>query len=118
MNESYIHHENLQSASDSIANRMTALPIFEHYTIDKQAPFSSIDGQNFECRINTFKARFSSKYFRKGKVFIERFWRAVKYEEIYLNEYATTDALRKALKRYFHFYNTERPHQTFDAATP
>ncbi|MFT5084696.1 MAG: hypothetical protein ACI9Y1_002752, partial [Lentisphaeria bacterium] len=67
VNESYIHHENLQSASDSIANRMTALPIFEHYTIDKQAPFSSIDGQKFECRINTFKVRFSSKYFRKGK---------------------------------------------------
>lgn len=51
-------------------------------------------------------------------IFIERLWRSVKYEEIYLNEYATTDALRKALKKYFHFYNTERPHQTFDAATP
>jgi len=67
VNDSYIHHDNLQSANDSIANKMTALPIFKHYTIDKQAPFSSIDGQKFECRINTFKARFSSKYFRKGK---------------------------------------------------
>jgi putative transposase len=51
-------------------------------------------------------------------IFIERLWRSVKCEEIYLNEYATTEALRKALKKYFHFYNTERPHQTFDAATP
>ncbi len=51
-------------------------------------------------------------------IFIERLWRSVKYEEIYLNEYATTDVLRKALRKYFHFYNTERPHQTFDGATP
>ena len=51
-------------------------------------------------------------------IFIERLWRSVKYEEIYLNEYATIDALRKALRHYFHFYNRERPHQTFDGATP
>jgi putative transposase len=51
-------------------------------------------------------------------IFIERLWRSVKYEEIYLNEYATTDVLRKALRKYFHFYNVERPHQTFKGATP
>ncbi len=51
-------------------------------------------------------------------IFIERLWRSVKYEEIYLNDYATTDALRKSLRKYFHFYNIERPHQTFEGATP
>ena len=51
-------------------------------------------------------------------IFIERLWRSVKYEEIYLNEYATTEILRKALQKYFHFYNVERPHQTFKGATP
>jgi putative transposase len=51
-------------------------------------------------------------------IFIERLWRSVKYEEIYLNDYATADELRKALRKYFHFYNTERPHQTFNGATP
>ncbi len=51
-------------------------------------------------------------------IFIERLWRSVKYEEVYLNDYATTDALRKALRKYFHFYNSERPHQTFEGATP
>jgi|TARA_B110000263_G_C15253917_1_gene485498 putative transposase len=51
-------------------------------------------------------------------IFIERLWRSVKYEEIYLNDYATTEILRKALQKYFHFYNTERPHQTFNSATP
>jgi putative transposase len=51
-------------------------------------------------------------------IFIERLWRSVKYEEIYLNDYANAGALRKALRKYFHFYNTERPHQTFGGATP
>ncbi len=51
-------------------------------------------------------------------IFIERLWRSVKHEEIYLNDYATTEELRKALRKYFHFYNTERPHHTFDEATP
>lgn len=51
-------------------------------------------------------------------IFIERLWRSVKYEEIYLNDYATVDALRLALRKYFHFYNRERPHQSFEGATP
>ena len=51
-------------------------------------------------------------------IFIERLWRSVKYEEIYLKDYETVDALRKSLKKYFHFYNVERPHQSFDGATP
>ncbi len=51
-------------------------------------------------------------------IFIERLWRSVKYEEIYLNDYESTQELRKALRKYFHFYNTERPHQTFNGATP
>lgn len=51
-------------------------------------------------------------------IFIERLWRSVKYEEIYLNEYCSVDALRKALNKYFHFYNAERPHQSFNGSTP
>ena len=51
-------------------------------------------------------------------IFIERLWRSVKYEEVYLNEYHSAESLRVALKRYFHFYNHDRPHQSFDSRTP
>lgn len=51
-------------------------------------------------------------------IFIERLWRSVKYEEIYLKEYETVDALIQSLSKYFDFYNQERPHQTFGEATP
>ncbi|VAW86009.1 Mobile element protein [hydrothermal vent metagenome] len=51
-------------------------------------------------------------------IMVERLWRSVKYEEIYLNEYESVAALKKSLKRYFRYYNYERPHQSFGDATP
>lgn len=51
-------------------------------------------------------------------IFTERLWRSVKYEEVYLNEYASPREARQGLSRYFHFYNFERPHQTLDYLTP
>jgi putative transposase len=51
-------------------------------------------------------------------VFVERLWRSVKYEDIYLKDYATVPALETGLGRYFRFYNHERPHQSLDYCTP
>jgi putative transposase len=51
-------------------------------------------------------------------IFIERLWRSVKYEEVYLKEYSCVEELRKALKKYFNFYNHYRPHQRFGGRTP
>ncbi len=51
-------------------------------------------------------------------VFIERLWRSVKYEDVYLKEYRTVIDLRIGLNEYFLFYNQERPHQAFGQYTP
>jgi putative transposase len=51
-------------------------------------------------------------------VFIERLWRSVKYEEIYIREYDSVTDLVQRLKQYFNFYNFERPHQSLDGKTP
>jgi putative transposase len=51
-------------------------------------------------------------------VFIERLWRALKYEDIYLNDYATVPELEAGLERYFYFYNHERLHQGLGYRTP
>ena len=51
-------------------------------------------------------------------VFIERLWRSVKYEDIYLKDYATADELIEGLGRYFTFYDRERVHQALDYRTP
>jgi putative transposase len=51
-------------------------------------------------------------------IFIERLWRTVKYEDIYLQNYATVPALYTGLARYFTFYNEERLHQSLAYRTP
>jgi putative transposase len=51
-------------------------------------------------------------------VFIERLWRTVKYQELYLREYATVADVEEGLKLYFEKYNHERPHQALDNLTP
>ena len=51
-------------------------------------------------------------------VFIERLWRSVKYENIYLNDYQSVSELTQGLNDYFVFYNTERPHSALDGQTP
>lgn len=51
-------------------------------------------------------------------IFIERLWRTLKYEDIYLNDYATGPALYSGLTHYFSFYNQERPHQSLGYQTP
>jgi len=48
-------------------------------------------------------------------VFIERLWRSVKYEEVYLHAYDSLTEARKGLKKYFQFYNSKRKHQTLKA---
>jgi len=51
-------------------------------------------------------------------IFIERLWRSVKYEEVYLKAYQDGREARISLGEYFRFYNTERPHQSLDYRTP
>jgi putative transposase len=51
-------------------------------------------------------------------IMVERLWRSVKYEEIYLKEYASVLELIKSLRVYFDYYNNERTHSTFGGRTP
>jgi putative transposase len=51
-------------------------------------------------------------------VFVERLWRSVKYEDVYLKEYPTWESLTAGLRSYFKFYCHERPHQSLGNRTP
>jgi putative transposase len=51
-------------------------------------------------------------------IFVERLWRSVKYEEVYLKDYQTVSEARNELANYFQFYNYERYHQSLDYKTP
>jgi putative transposase len=54
----------------------------------------------------------------RDNVFVERLWRSVKYEEVYLRAYDSASDDRASLGRYLDFYNTRRPHSSLAARTP
>ena len=54
----------------------------------------------------------------RDNVFIERLWRTVKYEEVYLHAYESVSHARESLERYFAIYNSKRPHASLDRCTP
>jgi putative transposase len=54
----------------------------------------------------------------RDNVFVERLWRSVKYEEVYLRAYDGVGEARASIGRYLDFYNCRRPHSSLDDATP
>ena len=54
----------------------------------------------------------------RDNVLIERLWRSVKYEEVYLRAYESVGEARNSIGRYLDFYNGRRPHSSLDDATP
>ncbi len=53
----------------------------------------------------------------RDNVFVERLWRSVKYEEVYLHAYDSPSEARTGLNKYFQFYNQRRPHSSLDGQT-
>ena len=54
----------------------------------------------------------------RDNVFVERLWKSIKYEEVYLRAYETVSAARSGIGRYIDFYNGRRPHSSLDGLTP
>lgn len=94
-----------------------ALARFEIFNTDQGSQFTS---EAFTGRLAAAGVAISMD--GRGRaldnVFVERLWRSVKYEDIYLKDYMTGAETYEGLKRYFTFYNTERPHQALDNHTP
>ncbi len=54
----------------------------------------------------------------RDNVFVERLWRTIKYEEVYLHAYASVSEARASIGRNLGFYNSRRPHSSLDGKTP
>jgi len=87
------------------------------FNTDQGAQFTA---PAFTTRLEAAEIRISmdSRGRALDNVFVERLWRSVKYEHVYLHDYVTGLELEKGLERYFMFYNTERPHQSLKYRTP
>jgi putative transposase len=67
---------------------------------------------------NTIAISMDGKGAWRDNVFVERIWRSVKYEEVYLRAYESVAEARASIGRYLDFYNGKRPHSSLDARTP
>jgi putative transposase len=54
----------------------------------------------------------------RDNVFVERFWRSLKYEEVYLHAYESVSEARRSIGKYVTFYNSLRPHSSLGGRTP
>lgn len=93
--------------------------------INKPEIFNTDQGVQFTSNAHTNRLRETGVQISmdgRGRafdnIFIERLWRSVKYENIYLYDYQTVPELMAGLETYFRFYNQERPHQSLDNQTP
>ena len=89
----------------------------EIFNTDQGSQFTSREFtrvlQNHQVRISMDgKGRYADN------IFVERLWRTVKYEEVYLKAYADAREARRELGAYFRFYNEQRPHQALGYRTP
>jgi putative transposase len=89
----------------------------EIFNTDQGSQFTS-DSFTSVLKAHGVKISMDGKGRWVDNVFIERLWRSVKYEEVYLKAYQTMQEARQSLRSYFIFYNQSRFHQTLDYQTP
>jgi putative transposase len=89
----------------------------EIFNTDQGSQFTS---QNFTGLLldNAIAISMDGRGAWRDNVFVERLWRSVKYEEVYLRAYDNVAQARASIGRYLNFYNRKRPHSSLDARTP
>ena len=103
----------LEAVEEAIARHGTP----EIFNTDQGSQFTSADFIGL-LKHHEIAISMDGKGCWRDNVFIERLWKSVKYEEVYLHGYDTVSVARQALNRYFDFYNRRRPHSTLDGKTP
>ncbi len=86
----------------------------EIFNTDQGSQFTS-DAFTQVLKDNDIRISMDGKGAWRDNVFVERLWRSVKYEEVYLNAYESMTDAKQSLKKYFEFYNQKRKHQTLKA---
>ena len=81
---------------------------------------SQFTGQRFTRMLQDHGVKVShdGKGRYQDNIMVERLWRTLRYEEVYLKAYVGSGEARKELEAYFHFYNNQRPHQSLGYRTP
>jgi putative transposase len=89
----------------------------EIFNTDQGSQFTS-EAFTRQLKENGINISMDGKGRWRDNVFVERIWRSIKYEEVYLHAYASVGEARTSLSRYIDFYNAARPHSSLKAQTP
>ena len=89
----------------------------EIFNTDQGSQFTSVEFTGL-LRGHGIAISMDGKGSWRDNVFVERLWRSVKYEEVYLRAYESVGEARASLRRYLDFYNRKRPHSSLDRRTP
>ncbi len=89
----------------------------EIFNTDQGSQFTSLEFTGL-LKDNGIRISMDGKGCWRDNVFVERLWRSLKYEEVYLRAYDSVSAARQGIDRYFRFYNQTRPHTALDGRTP
>jgi putative transposase len=89
----------------------------EMFNTDQGSQFTSVAFTGVLLN-NAIAISMDGKGSWRDNVFVERIWRSVKYEEVYLSAYASVGEARISIGRYLDFYNRKRPHSSLDRQTP
>ncbi|MFC3447141.1 IS3 family transposase [Falsochrobactrum ovis] len=89
----------------------------EIFNTDQGSQLTSIDFTNVLKKAE-IAISMDGKGAWRDNVFVERLWRSIKYEEVYLHAYKTVSEARTGIGRYLKFYNSRRPHSSLDRQTP
>jgi putative transposase len=87
------------------------------FNTDQGAQFTS-KGFTDLLALNGIRISMDGKGRALDNIFVERLWRSVKYECVYLQEWESVTEVKASIKAYFEFYNDERPHQSLGGLTP
>ena len=87
------------------------------FNTDQGSQFTSISFIKM-LREADIKISMDGKGAWRDNVFVERLWRTIKYEEVYLKAYEDVPQARREIGKYIDFYNTKRPHSSLDGRTP
>ena len=111
--------------SNSLEGRFCLEALDEALTMGRPEIFNTDQGSQFTSREYTGRLEEAGiAVSRDGRgraldnVFVERLWRSVKYEDIYIKDYERVIELESGLAAYFQFYDERRPHQSLDYRTP
>ena len=102
---------------DAVEESLARHGKLEIFNTDQGSQFTSTDFIKV-LAAREIKISMDGKGAWRDNVFVERLWRTIKYEEVYLRAYASVSEARAGIARYLTFYNTRRPHSSLDGKTP